>query len=172
MEPERRFAASEVAALFTGDGWRLPRIYWTRRQYAIRAGAVAIPLALGGGWWAWARRPYRPKPEAARWYRRGLEALRAVTYEAARRDLEEAVAMDPRHAPAYADLAAAYAELDQSEHARELLLQAVSLAQEERLSEPPTRKIGSMKSACNWRWPWFTATPEMWTGRGSPRRTP
>jgi tetratricopeptide (TPR) repeat protein len=146
VEPARRFEnASELAAVFQEDQWRLPRLYWTRRQYALAATGAAASLALGGTWWTWSRRTYQPKPEAMAWYERGVEALRAVTYEAARRDLEKAVAIDSRYAPAYADLAAAYAELDASERAKETMLQAVSIAQDERLSERDAARVKAIQ---------------------------
>jgi tetratricopeptide (TPR) repeat protein len=145
-EPQKRFrSAADVADVFRGQRWRPPRLYWTRRRYALAAAGTATAAALGGTWWVQSRRPYQPKPEALTWYERGVEALRAVTYEAARRDLEKAVAIDPGYAPAYADLAAAYSELDASEQAKESILHAVSLAQDERLSERDALRVKAMQ---------------------------
>jgi tetratricopeptide (TPR) repeat protein len=131
IEPARRFrSAADLARLFGGGG-----VYWSRRRWAAAGAAAAATVAAGGAWWRISRRPYEPKPEALAWYHRGVEAFRNVTYEAARRDLVKAVAVDARYAPAYAYLAAAYSELFLSERATESMLQAVSVAQDQRLGD-------------------------------------
>jgi len=66
----------------------------------------------GGWYWNRSRRPYQPSPVALGWYRTGLAALRSMTYEAARKALEQAVAADPQFALAHASLARAYDEGD------------------------------------------------------------
>ena len=135
VEPEKRFSsASELAALFQERGWRPPPLYWSRRKWAQVAAMMILPLAAGWGLWSWSRRPYVPKPEALIWYQRGVEALRSATAQAAGRDLEKAVETDPHYAPAYAWLAAAYGDMDASERAKETMLKAVSVAQDERLT--------------------------------------
>ena len=146
VEPGKRFrSAADVADVFRAQRWRPPRLYWTRRRYALAAVGTATAAALGGITWERSRRPYQPKAEALTWYERGVEALRSVTYEAARRDLEKAVSTDPRYAPAYADLAAAYSELDASEQAKEAMLRAVSLTQDERLSERDALRVKAIQ---------------------------
>ena len=146
VEPDRRFSSvAEVAALFQEHGWRPPPLYWSRRKWARAAALVGLPIAGGGGVWMWSRRPYIPKPEALAWYQRGVEALRSATAQAARRNLEKAVETDPHYAPAYASLAAAYGDLDASEPAKETMLKAVSVAQDERLSQTDAVRVKALQ---------------------------
>ena len=53
----------------------------------------------------WSRRPYQPQPAAVAWYGKGVEALHSMTYEAARKALEQSVAADAGFALAHASLA-------------------------------------------------------------------
>jgi tetratricopeptide (TPR) repeat protein len=146
IEPSRRFqSASELAALFREPEWRLPRLYWTRRKWGRVVAAAALSVTAAGGYWIWSRRAYEPKPEASIWYQRGVEGMRAATYEAARRALEKAVETDPRYAPALAYLAVTYADLDMSERAQETMLKAVSVAQDERLSEQDALRVKALQ---------------------------
>jgi tetratricopeptide (TPR) repeat protein len=146
VEPSRRFqSAADLASVFRDPGWSLPRVYWTRRLWGQIAAASVLSL---GAWtyWIWSHRPYQPKPEALTWYQRGVDAFRAVTYEAARRDLEKAVATDPQYAPAHAYLGAVYSELDMSERANESILKALSIAQEERLEKLDALRVRALQS--------------------------
>jgi tetratricopeptide (TPR) repeat protein len=146
IEPSRRFqSASELAALFRDAEWRLPRLYWTRRQWGLWATVSTVPVAASGWYWFRSRRPYKPKPEALVWYQRGVDGVRAATYEAARRALEKAVDTDARYAPAYAFLALTYSDLDMSERAQETMLKAVSLAQDERLNEQDNLRVKALQ---------------------------
>jgi tetratricopeptide (TPR) repeat protein len=142
LEPERRFrSASDVAAVFAPGKWRPPPVYWTRRRWAITATVSALPIAGGAALWIQYHRPYRPNPEAMEWYRKGVEALHAMTFEAARRDLEKSIAVDPRYAPAYAYLAWAYTEIDAPEKASDSMLAAMAAAQEVRLTGRDTLRV-------------------------------
>jgi tetratricopeptide (TPR) repeat protein len=146
VEPDKRFSsASEVAGLFHEHGWRPPPLYWSRRKWVKVAAMSGLPVATGCGLWLWSRRPYVPKPQALVWYQRGVEALRSATAQAARRDLEKAVETDPHYAPAYACLAAAYGDLDASERAEETMLKAVSVAQDERLSQADAVRVKALQ---------------------------
>ncbi len=130
-DPAKRFtSAAEIAECFS-EGSR-KRKYWTRRDVARLGAAGLLPLAVGGGYWAWSRRPYRPNPGASTWYQRGVAALHSMTYETARRAFEEAVKADPAYAMAHASLARTYEELDYSDMAKESMLRAVGVAQDSR----------------------------------------
>ena len=134
-EPRRRFSsAGQVAGWFQDDPWRLPRPHWTRGQWIRAVSAAAVLAAAAAGLWIWGNLPYRPQPAALDWYDKGVAALHSMTYEAARKALEQAVAADPKFALAHASLARAYDELDYTERAKESMLRAVSVAQESRLS--------------------------------------
>jgi tetratricopeptide (TPR) repeat protein len=146
IEPSRRLqSVSEVAGLFRDAVWRLPRLYWTRRQWWLWTTASVTPVAIGGWFWFRSRRPYEPRPDALIWYQRGVDSVRAATYEAARRALEKAIETDPRYAPAYAYLAATYGDLDMSERAHETMLKAVSVAQDERLHEQDALRVKGLQ---------------------------
>jgi eukaryotic-like serine/threonine-protein kinase len=140
--PERRFAsAGDVAAFLGGSRWR----YWSRREWAVRSAAVGVPAVAGGGYWLWSRRPYEPRPVALDWYQKGVAALHSMTYGAARRALEQAVAADPGFALAHANLARAYQELNYSELAKESMLRAVTIAQESRLTSRDRLKLRAVQ---------------------------
>jgi serine/threonine protein kinase len=144
-DPTRRFAsAAELAGWFSGGAWR-PLRYWTRYDW-IRASLAAslLILALTFGW-TWWTRPYRPAPAAQRAYEAGINALHSMTYETARRSLEESVKADPRFALAFASLARAYDELDYTERAKDAMLRAVTAAQESRLTPADERKLRAMQ---------------------------
>ena len=46
-------------------------------------------------------RPYQPGPTASEWYTKGEDALHSMTFEAARKALEQSVAADPKFALAF-----------------------------------------------------------------------
>src|SRR5262249_10213843 len=78
-------------------------------------------------------------------YEIGQKAMYSMTYEAARRALERAVSSDSRFALAYAALARTYDELDYTDHAKELMLQAVTVAQEVRLSRTDELRLRALQ---------------------------
>ncbi len=94
-----------------------------RRRGAAVAALAALALALGAGWWLWFR-PYQPAPDALRWYREGVTALRDGTYYKASKALEQAVERDQRFTMAHARLAEAWLELDYADRAKEEMLRA------------------------------------------------
>lgn len=71
--------------------------------------------------------PYRPLPEALRWYELGTEAIRAGAYYQASKSLERSVQIDDKYALAHARLADAYLEMDYVDRAMEEQLRAMSL---------------------------------------------
>lgn len=84
---------------------------------------LTVPL-----WWRAA--PYRPQPEALRWYEQGTAALRDGTYYKASKALEQAIKLDDDFALAHARLAEAWSELDYSEKAETEILRARSLVRD------------------------------------------
>ena len=145
-EPERRFAsAAEVAEVFRTARWRLPHFYWTCRDW-IRVSVIFLGMLLvGAGLWYWLTRPYQPNPAALDWYAKGIGALHSMTYEAARKALEQAIAADSRFALAHASLARVLDEMDYSDSAKDSLLRAVTLAQETRLSDEDSRRLRALQ---------------------------
>jgi tetratricopeptide (TPR) repeat protein/predicted Ser/Thr protein kinase len=90
---------------------------------------LAVSFALLG-YFVWTRlhAPYRPPPEAMRWYEAGTTALRNGAYFDASKSLQQAVAADDKFALAHARLADAYTELDYSDKAKDEIIRAESLA--------------------------------------------
>ncbi len=147
-EPSKRFrAASEIATLFREDHWKLPRVYWTRREWAKVVAAGAVAVGAGSSYWYWSRRPYQPNLQALNWYTQGIDAFRVGTYEKARRTLEQAIDTDRRYAPAYAYLATVYNELDATERAKEAMLQAIQLQQDQRWTDADSMRVKGMQYA-------------------------
>ena len=138
---KRRFGSAAAVADWFGGGDGRPFSRWTRREWLFAGGAAAAGVGGIGGYWAWSHVPYSPKPLAVGWYGKGLNELHSTTYESARRSLEQAVAVDPQFALAYASLAQAYEELDYTELAKESMLKAMTIAQETRLSAADERRL-------------------------------
>jgi serine/threonine protein kinase/tetratricopeptide (TPR) repeat protein len=147
-DPEKRFASAADLA-----DWFHQRVgvknfykYWTRRDW-VRAGTAAGAVSgLSGGALYWLTRPYDPRPEALEWYRKGQSALHSMTYEAARKALGRAVMTDPKFALAHASLARAYDEMEYSDQAKEIMLRAMTVAQETRLSRADRRKLDAYRA--------------------------
>jgi Tfp pilus assembly protein PilF len=144
-DADRRFhSAGELANWFRDGRWWDVR-HWTPLD-RVRASIVAVLVALAAtGVWSWTHRPYQPLPEAQRVYERGVNALYSMTYETARKALEQSVAIDPTFALAHASLARAYDELDYTERAKDSMLRAVAAAQDSRLSEADDRKLRALQ---------------------------
>ena len=144
-DPRRRFESADELADWLRDArwWDVSHWTWSDR---IRASVAAILLlAAVIGVWSWTSRPYRPSAEALRWYERGVDALYSMTYETARKSLEQAVSVDPGFALAHASLARAYDELDYTDRAKDSMLRAVAAAQDSRLSDADDRQLRALQ---------------------------
>ena len=95
----------------------------TRRRITGAVLAAIVLVAGGVAWRAWTRYRAQPPPEAAIFYRQGVDDIHAGAYFAATKALEQAVRIAPRFSLAHARLAEAWVELDVPEKAgREMLL--------------------------------------------------
>ncbi len=102
------------------------------RRASLLAGGVLLAATLVSGWQWMAPRALPPvPPEAARWYERGVEALREGAYRSGQLALDEAVRLHPGFALAHARLAEAHAELDDERAAQQQLLRLSSLVPNE-----------------------------------------
>jgi serine/threonine protein kinase/Tfp pilus assembly protein PilF len=144
-DPRRRFSSARELSDCFRIGGALPHLYWTRREWIRAAVAAGLPLVAAGAYWSWSNRPYEPAEIALDWYRKGVTALQSMTYETARKALEQAVASDSRFALAHANLARAYEELDYSERAKESMLRAIAAAQETRLSRADETRLRALQ---------------------------
>lgn len=120
---------TSVTAAQTGSAYRnataaLAGVMESPRRLVVFS-LAAVVVAMGAMWLLWPSRP-PPPPEALRWYQSGAAALRDATYYGAIRALERAVATYPDFALAHARLAEAWNELDDSEKAKEEMLQALA----------------------------------------------
>jgi len=144
-DPRRRFESAGELADWLRDARWWDVSHWTRSD-RIRASVAAILLlAAVTAVWSWTSRPYQPSSEALRWYERGVDALYSMTYETARKSLEQAVSVDPGFALAHASLARAYDELDYTDRAKDSMLRAVAAAQDSRLSDADDRKLRALQ---------------------------
>jgi tetratricopeptide (TPR) repeat protein/tRNA A-37 threonylcarbamoyl transferase component Bud32 len=106
------------------DIFRRPRI---SVGYVIAG--VAIALLVGFVVWLALRpKPYNPKPEAKRLYDQAVDALRQGAFFKSSKILQQTVLEDDRFALAYARLAEADMELDNSDDAKDQLIRANDLA--------------------------------------------
>jgi tetratricopeptide (TPR) repeat protein len=145
-EPGRRFrSAGELAGWFREGRWWDVR-HWTRLDRIRASIATVLVLAAATGGWAWSHRPYQPQPEAKRAYELGINALYSMTYETARKALEQSVTIDPAFALAHASLARAYDELDYTDRAKDSMLRGVAAAQESRLAAEDDRKLRALQA--------------------------
>lgn len=143
--PSDRFpSAGELADWLRGDRW-WDINQWTRTDRIRASIAAVLLLAAAVGVWTWVHRPYQPSSEALVWYERGVNALYSMTYETARKALEQSVALDPSFVLAHASLARAYDELDYTDRAKDAMLRAVTAAQEVRLSPSDDRKLRALQ---------------------------
>jgi eukaryotic-like serine/threonine-protein kinase len=143
-DPQHRFGSAGELADWLRDARWWDASHWTRFD-RIRASIAAILLlAAVIGVWSWTSRPYQPSSEALRWYERGVDALYSMTYETARKSLEQAVSVDPAFALAHASLARAYDELDYTDRAKDSMLRAVAAAQDSQLSDADDRKLRAL----------------------------
>ena len=144
-DASRRFHSAGELANWFGDGRWWDVRHWTPLD-RIRGSIAAVLIAAAAtGLWSWTHRVYQPLPEAQRVYERGVNALYSMTYETARKALEQAVAIDPTFALAHASLARAYDELDYTDRAKDSMLRAVAAAQDSRLSESDDRKLRALQ---------------------------
>jgi tetratricopeptide (TPR) repeat protein len=144
-DPARRFrSAGDLASWFRDARWWDVR-HWTPldRIRAATVAALVLTAAIGG--WVWTHQSYQPLPEAQRAYDLGVGALYSMTYETARKALEQSVAIDPSFALGHASLARAYDELDYTDRAKDAMLRAVAAAQESRLSPSDDRKLRALQ---------------------------
>jgi tetratricopeptide (TPR) repeat protein/predicted Ser/Thr protein kinase len=105
-----------------------------RRRVHAAIWAVAT-LALAGvsaGTWRWTHPAAPSVPDASDlWYRHGTEAIREGAYDSAHKALDQAVAIFPGHALAYARLAEVETELDDPQAAERHLLKVSALVPNE-----------------------------------------
>jgi tetratricopeptide (TPR) repeat protein len=144
-DPRQRFhSAAELASWLRDARW-WDIGHWTLSDRIRASFAVVLLLTVALGAWTWVHRPYRPSPEAIRWYDRGVNALYSMTYETARKALEQAVRVDPSFALAHASLARAYDELDYTDRAKDSMLRAVAAAQDFRMTDADDRKLRALQ---------------------------
>jgi tetratricopeptide (TPR) repeat protein len=143
--PDSRFGSAGELAGWLGDSRWWDVNHWTRSDRIRAAIAAILLLAAGMGLWSWTHRPYHPSAEALRWYERGVNALYSMTYETARKSLEQAVSIDPAFALAHASLARAYNELDYTDRAKDSMLRAVAAEQDSRLSDADDRMLRALQ---------------------------
>jgi tetratricopeptide (TPR) repeat protein/predicted Ser/Thr protein kinase len=157
--PADRFQSAEellgALRVFTGDSSRGTSAdglrsapWWGRRRALIAAAAAVVLLGLVAvSAWFW-RIPAEPADaDAARWYRRGTEAIRDGAYHSGRLALGEAIKTAPAFAPAYIRLAEAEAELGEAESAQQALLRADALVSTElRLPFSERKRIEAVRA--------------------------
>ncbi|MFN7922133.1 MAG: serine/threonine-protein kinase [Bryobacteraceae bacterium] len=97
-----------------------------RRVFIPAMAAIAAVAGLLG--WKLLQRDHVPSPDARALHEQAQAALAEAAPLRAARLLEQAVARDPSFIAARALLAAAYADLDQPERAREVVLEAAAAA--------------------------------------------
>jgi tetratricopeptide (TPR) repeat protein len=121
--------------------WRLSAAAW--------AIGIVILAGVSASVWTWTHGRALPAvpEESDVWYRRGSEAVREGAYYRAKKALEQAVAVYPQHALAYARLAEVAAELDDPSAASEHLVRVSQLAlNESRLPKPEQLRLQAVRA--------------------------
>ncbi len=125
-DPTRRFSrASDFLKAIHGEARsvRVALPAMTRRRVTAAVLAAMVVAAGVVAWHAWTRYRGQPPPDAAIFYRQGVDDIHTGAYFAATKSLEQAVRRAPRFSLAHARLAEAWVELDVPERAgREMLL--------------------------------------------------
>jgi tetratricopeptide (TPR) repeat protein/predicted Ser/Thr protein kinase len=124
QQPIRRrgplgLAAARLLDVLLG-GAAQPALNYRRLFVVISAVCGLIALVFFVQYWR--SRPYKPRPDAVRWYEDGLNAMRDGTYLKASKVLSEAVRLDPDFVLARARLSEAWLEMDYPERAKDELL--------------------------------------------------
>lgn len=148
-DPQDRYASTRDLARDLREldlARQMPARHWTRRELIRTSLGFGLPIAAGSGLWVWSRRPYQPEPAAVGWYQKGLSALHSMTFDAARKALEQAVESDRRFALAHASLAIAFDLLEYSERAKESMIHAMAAAQETRLSDRDRLRLRALQA--------------------------
>jgi serine/threonine protein kinase/Tfp pilus assembly protein PilF len=114
---------------------------WTRRDWIRASIGLLILLVVVGSIWIWSRMPYRPKPAAVEWYKKGMTAMHSMAFDSARKAFDLTVEADPKFALAQASLARAYEEMGYSEQAKEQMLRAMEVEQQINLSSKDTKRF-------------------------------
>jgi eukaryotic-like serine/threonine-protein kinase len=142
----RRDDATTVTAVRPPEPSTAVRAGWPRP--VMLAGATLLVAGLAWGAWVLSRGGALPPvpPEADAWYQRGTEAIRAGAYQSSRKALQQAIAIFPQHVLAYARLAEADAELDDTRAATDDLLRVSQLTPDESRLPPAERlRIEAMR---------------------------
>ncbi len=94
------------------------------RSRTVRLAVLIVGVLAAAGIWGWRAGGVLPSPppDAEGWYVKGTQLIHDGAYHSGRLALEEAVKIFPDYALAYARLAEAYSELDDSDSAQRALL--------------------------------------------------
>ncbi|MBA2503475.1 MAG: tetratricopeptide repeat protein [Pyrinomonadaceae bacterium] len=105
-----------------------------RPRLSIAMLVFILLIAFAGVWtlarWRGVREMHQPAPEAEVWYKRGADSLRDGAYYGASKSFERAVEIDNKFALAHARLAEVLMEMDNTERAKDELLQVSELVPE------------------------------------------
>jgi len=118
--PVKRDTSVVRASKTLANMWQRPRVSITATLAAL---TIALIVFLTGS----RATPYRPSPEAQRWYNRGTSALRDGLYYKASNALQNAVDASKDFALAHASLAEALTELDYTDKANFEVISAMKL---------------------------------------------
>ncbi len=123
-----RTATNQRSALVTlSEGLRRPRL----SVAAVLAGLFMLVAVVWGGLYLLRKHPRPPLIEAQRAYDKGTDLLRDNAYFQASKRLRDATDKDAQFALAHARLAEALTELDYADQAREEMLRANMLVQDQ-----------------------------------------
>lgn len=118
-----------------------PFLVISSRRMALTVGlSIALLTVIFAIWsilYLWPSGRLQPGRDAKRWYEIGTTALRDGTYYQASKALERAVELDNKFVLAHARLAEAYAEIDDTDRAKDELLTAIALVPNRSALEQP-----------------------------------